>query len=241
MNILVAIDDTDSPDEGATGHLAEEISVEMANRGVGKASRITRHQLFIHSSIPYTSHNSSMAFSVTASSLESVYEIASHMLEERSISGSDPGLCLVDVGSMNDRQRRELMEFGRDAKRRVLSKEEAYSTAARIGVRLSEHGGTGGGVIGALAGAGLRLSGNDGRFRGWLDGSCGEVSVAGLVAMQDIDEVRAYRTHEVLGSEDKVEIRGRMKTVLLGGRVVLLVYRENGVWKNCLKEQLKDY
>jgi hypothetical protein len=241
MNILVAIDDTDSPDEGATGHLAEEISVEIASRGVGKASRITRHQLLVHPSIPYTAHNSSMAFYVTASGLEGVYGIASSVLESKSTSGSDPGLCLVDVESINDWQRRELVEFGREAKRSVLNKEEAYSTAARLGVRLSEHGGTGGGVIGALAGAGLRLSGNDGRFRGWLDGSCGTVKVADLLVMQGIDEVRAYRAHDLLGSDEDVEIEGRMKTVLLGNRAVLLVYREGGVWKNCLKEQLKDY
>lgn len=31
----------------------------------------------------------------------------------------------------------------------------------------TEHGGTGGGIIGALAVIGLRLHGSDGRFRGW--------------------------------------------------------------------------
>ena len=52
-------------------------------------------------------------------------------------------------------------------KHRVLTKQAAYQTAEQAGIHLSEHGGTGDGVIGALAGVGLRLSGCDGRIRGW--------------------------------------------------------------------------
>ncbi len=44
---------------------------------------------------------------------------------------------------------------------------EDRSVARQAGIHLSEHGGTGDGVVGAVAGIGLRLSGNDGRYRGW--------------------------------------------------------------------------
>ncbi len=51
----------------------------------------------------------------------------------------------------------------------LLTKQEAYMLANTTGVHLSENGGTGDGIVGALAGTGLRLDGNDGRFRGWLE------------------------------------------------------------------------
>lgn len=49
-----------------------------------------------------------------------------------------------------------LVAFGQKAKTQVLTKDEAYRFAAEHFIHLTEHGGTGLGVIGALAGAGLR-------------------------------------------------------------------------------------
>ena len=47
---------------------------------------------------------------------------------------------------------------------------DAYLLAEQFPeLSLSEHGGTGDGVIGALAGVGLRLSGSDGRIKGKID------------------------------------------------------------------------
>lgn len=51
----------------------------------------------------------------------------------------------------------DLVDFGRRAKNEVLTKDLAYDLAVKLGVPLSEHGGTGDGVIGAVAGSGLRL------------------------------------------------------------------------------------
>jgi hypothetical protein len=50
----------------------------------------------------------------------------------------------------------------------VLTKQEAYDLAYYLGIHLSEHGGTGDGIIGAMAGVGLRLSGNHGEAKGLL-------------------------------------------------------------------------
>ena len=61
----------------------------------------------------------------------------------------------------------DFLAFGQAAKRRPCTKEEAYAIAAASdAILLREYGGTGDGVIGALAGAALRLAGNDGHFRG---------------------------------------------------------------------------
>ncbi|MGI6033785.1 MAG: hypothetical protein ACOX69_10245, partial [Coriobacteriales bacterium] len=57
--------------------------------------------------------------------------------------------------------------YGFRAQREVIEKSEALALAERIPwLSLWDLGGTGAGVIGALAGVGLRLSGGDGRFRG---------------------------------------------------------------------------
>ena len=62
---------------------------------------------------------------------------------------------------------RRLVEFGEQAKVRFCSIEEAYKLAQSIPcVSLEACCGNESGVVGALAGVGLRLGGNDGRFRG---------------------------------------------------------------------------
>lgn len=232
--LAVAIDDTDSVDEGATGKLAELIAVELAKRGV--VTGITRHQLFVHELIRYTSHNSAMAFMVREVSAGEVFDTSSRILEENSVDGSDPGLCIVSVS--DEETKRDLIDFGRRAKRCVLRKDEAMRIAQkhRETISLTAHGGDGSGVIGALAGAGLRISGNDGRFRGWLDLE-GEIKVKEL--LKRVDEVRSPTGS--LEPDEVVLIEGRAKAVLLGGMSVLLVRMEGGVWRNLSREEVKRY
>jgi hypothetical protein len=59
------------------------------------------------------------------------------------------------------------MVFAQRAKLKVLSIREAQQTAADTGVQLMGLTRTSGGIIGALAGLGLRRAGEDGRFL-WL-------------------------------------------------------------------------
>ena len=62
MKVLIAIDDTDNLETPGTGHLASDLIDLLEKEGLGKGSPITRHQLYVHEDIPYTSHNSSMCF-----------------------------------------------------------------------------------------------------------------------------------------------------------------------------------
>jgi hypothetical protein len=96
--------------------------------------------------------------------LDDVIDYCCAQLRALSVPESDPGLCVAVTERLRAPQ--ELIAFGRKAKKHILSKIEAYALAESLSVHLSEQGGTGQGVIGALAGAGLRLSGNDGRFSG---------------------------------------------------------------------------
>lgn len=103
-------------------------------------------------------------------------------------------------------------------------------------MHLSEHGGTGGGVIGALAGAGLRLGGNDGRIKGkYFVGRQGEVLAAEEILQgTNIDEIREENGGALQGQE-RVMLGEKVKAVLMEGKVVLLVERTDGDLKNGAK------
>lgn len=248
MHIYLSIDDTDNIDTPGSGHLAEKIARELQHNGLASGySPITRHQLFVHEAVPYTSHNSSMCFAadIESKSLEDVVQFASRLLEQGSAPGSDPGLCIAVDSDTLDRQ--ALIEFGVRAKRNLLTKQDACALARMTGVHLSEHGGTGDGIIGALAAVGLRLHGSDGRFRGWLcPGKAGQIitgeefcthfAVDGVV---DEDGWNVPKEGAIVLAEDKV------KTVFLNHRRVIPVTR-NGTaddvpWITLGKAAVKRY
>jgi hypothetical protein len=245
MQILVCIDDTDDLESKGTGQLAEEIAAKIKADGWGHTTGITRHQLFVHPDIPYTSHNSAMCFKaeIQEKYFQHVINYASQYLLEQSAPSADPGLCVANIASM--RSPDSLIEFGLRAKREVITKEEAYQTAKFQGIHLSEHGGTGQGVIGALAGAGLRLSGNDGRYKGKikLNRAPGAMTVKELLECTSIERVQSL-TGDLLDPADAIDVGTEIKTVHLGHRRVLLVSpaaQDNKRWVLCSKQQLKCF
>jgi len=243
--ILVCIDDTDNLESKGTGHLAEILRHDIETRFGGKTTRITRHQLFVSDDIPYTSHNSAMCFKgeIETSLLDEMIHYAGELLEKLSAEGSDPGLCVAVADRINEKER--LINFGCDATCKVLNKESAFKLAADSGIHLSEHGGTGGGIIGALAGVGLRLGGNNGRFKGWLDVKENDriISAERLLSDYDIDEIRAV-CGETVNPGDIISLDERIKTVLLDGHCVLPVKKNsngNSEWINLSREEIRKY
>jgi len=168
MNLFVCIDDTDNYDSIGTGELLENMMGEAAVKGLARAGFTVRYQLYIHDDIPYTSHNSSMCCAAQTDDRASFTSFCGKYLEENSAEGSDPGLCILTDDPALDYS--VLIEFGKRAQSEVLTKEQAYETARKFGseLNLSEHGGTGGGVIGALAGVALRAGKEEGRIKGKL-------------------------------------------------------------------------
>ncbi|WP_094602964.1 hypothetical protein SPSIL_041020 [Sporomusa silvacetica DSM 10669] len=247
MQILVCIDDTDNIDSRGTGELAEMIMRELENRGWGKCSWVTRHQLLLDPTIPYTSHNSSMCFTadILQEHLQSVIDYASEFLKRESVAEADPGLCVVAITDLLDKQ--SLIDFGFKAKREVITKEEAYNLVERTHIHLSEHGGNGQGVIGALAGAGLRLSRNDGRLKGSLKINAPDniITVHNLCLHPAIDEVRSL--DEIQVGDNEIVLLGKLvKPLFINGKAVILVEKvlaDDGqfLWKTCSKNQLSAY
>lgn len=249
MRILVAIDDTDNLESKiGTGKRAAQLIDLLEERGWGQAEVITRHQLLVDPAIPYTSHNSAMcfAFDLAAGRLPDLIELSADYLAANSDPGSDPGLCVTEVEKLAAPGR--LIAFGYRAKEQVLSKTDAYDLAHELDIHLSEHGGTGQGVVGSLAGIGLRLSGSDGRLRGKLQysGSDEVTSVGELRRQTGVDLVKSLDGRHIMADDEQVRLGETLKGVMLLGQQVLLVYPTekpfNKVqWQTCTKNQLRAY
>jgi len=151
-----------------------------------------------------------------------VVDWAGTTLAAESVEAADPGLCVAALSRIGSPER--LIDYGRGAKERIFTKEDAYGLARALGVHLSEHGGTGLGVIGALAGAGLRLSGNDGRFKGKfrIPGDGDGVALVSQIKTHGVDDVRTT-TGDSVADQERVIVGDECKLVLLDHGAVLLV------------------
>jgi hypothetical protein len=247
MKILICIDDTDNLESRGTGQLASMLAMNIESKGWGKGSFVTRHQLFVHPDVPYTSHNSSMCFVADMGDryLAPMIDHAAMFLENESAPGSDPGLCVAVLDRLSSPD--QIIEFGRKAKRQVLTKAEAREMADLHGIHLSEHGGTGGGIIGALAGMGLRLSGNDGRVKGklYFGSADGVVSVREILARGYVDTVRSVSGEQLCGDE-RIRLGEKVKAVFLENLSVLLVVPEKESaddvrWQTIPRQELNGY
>ena len=125
------------------------------------------------------------------------------------------------------------MRFGRRAQEEILTKEEAYEAASAYPgtVYLSEHGGTGEGVIGALAGAGLRLTGSDGRIKGKIKPENGPVklTVEELCRKYPVDRI-VSEDGEILPDDTVLYFAEASKAVYMDRLVTLVAVKKDGVW-----------
>ncbi len=253
-HVVVCIDDTDDETKStSTGEIAEIIGGRATQElGAAVLLGISRHQLLLAPGIKYTSHNSSMCFEalVDADKVDDLRELAIEAIDANKVPAADPGLCIAVLPDADDQADvGRLVAFGQKAKSVACTKDEAYALARSIPwVRLSEHGGDGSGVIGAIAGVGLRLSGSDGWFRGKWD--LGKRVGAG----HTVGEARQILSEQVAGPVRIVDLAGaplpdglgldvgnkQVKPVLMGGAVTLLCSVEDGLALPCSKTQLDD-
>ncbi|MBS7526284.1 hypothetical protein KHM83_06315 [Fusibacter paucivorans] len=223
MKFFLCLDDTDNVDSIGTGELVERIKREIAAQGIGKCHHITRHQLLIHEAIPYTSHNSSMCLEGEAPrcSMRLIQDIGIDIIRKFRAAGSDPGFCMIGNPTINEKNM--LIHYGQRATTEVLTKQEAYDLAYYLGIHLSEHGGTGDGIIGAMAGIGLRLSGNHGEAKGLLKRVENQrFTVKALQADYDI-EVTETTMGKVVPENAEILIYQPTKVILKDHRFTLLV------------------
>jgi hypothetical protein len=157
--ILIGIDDTDNDTSAGTGQLSRWLAREIELRG-GRVPGITRHQFLLDDRIRYTTHNSGACLAVEWTRAVNDLHFCSELIETWSADGSDPGICIVQIDAVPP----QVMDWGDAATQTVLQKADALKLAEVQGIYLKALGGTGDGVIGALASVGLRAKGENGRF-----------------------------------------------------------------------------
>jgi hypothetical protein len=222
--IYVGLDDTDMLDSPGTNklarHLVEQLRDEFACR------LIVRHQLLEDPRVPCTRKNGCASIvleqlSGAATDPEALAARIRPIMLAWCPAGSDPGLCIATA--VPD----QVVEWGRRAKRELVTQAESREIAKATGVVLEGLGGNNDGVIGALAAVGLLATRNDGRVV-YLGGNAedlldvtGSLSVEAILA-RGIDEVRNVETSETI-LRGEVLLAKRLRPNYRGGRVVLYV------------------
>ncbi len=245
MRLLVCIDDTDSKtSEKGTGAIADDIRRMIRNHFGVTPSFVSRHQLLIHPNVPYTSHNSSMCFGVELPEdrYEELVEQTREIVSTESDPESDPGLAIANIDTVDVKQ---IVDYGKECKRRLMTKADAYQVAKQAGFFLEELGGTGDGVIGAAAGIGLRLWGFDGTMKGKpKDLEPGHV--------YDLSELTKSRFIERVVTEDgspipedgKLRLPNKTKVAVYEGILSMFVEpdpEEEGFWSPLDRERAKHF
>lgn len=242
MKLYICVDDTDDLTKStSTGKIADLIAKEIADMGGRAEQGITRHQLLLHDDIDYTSHNSSMCMVIEIEGVElsRIKQAAEKILRENMAQSADPGLCFCRLDEL--KQPQALIAYGKRAQNEVIQKQEAYDLAAQIGgTILEEYGGTGCGVIGALAGVGLRLSGNDGVFRGGKGGKFdGQThTVEEWRALTGIEQFVDFEDGGILREDTEITLGDQLKTTLVDHKRTLVAAQKGAGYTACKKKDL---
>lgn len=224
--LFIGIDDTDIIDSPGTGRLARDIAATLAERWplIG----ITRHQLLNDPRVPMTARNSAnvIHLKVEANTVDLTQladDVAALMLA-RFQPGSDPGLCVALAVPQ------PAVEFGYYTKTTLVTQEEARRLADTHGLILRALGGTGGGIIGALAAVALASTGEDGRF----------IAVGQIRELRGVQPVETVTAAGISGvrtltgqvvSSGLIETGDKIRPALIGGEAVLLVEPAGEGWR----------
>ena len=245
MRLLIGIDDTDNKESRGTGYNSRQLAAAIEAEKHGKVRGITRHQLFVHPEIPYTSQNSSACLEVTTNNYNEIKDFCRNFMRQIGAVGSDVGLCIIQ----RDKVSEEIIKWGVDAKSIVLKMHDAVEKAHRNEIYLEGLTGTKDGIIGALAAVGLRGGGNDGRFI-WLSSkkNLRDIEhdihkVEDLIKNAGIDMVQPIEK-EVVSPSEKVYLNNWARPVLRDNNSVLLIEKainnNSYDWKCATKEFVKS-
>lgn len=244
MKLLIGIDDTDNKESRGTGFRARQLATLIEEHKLGLVRGITRHQLFVHEDIAYTSQNSSACLDVESDFYDEIKTFCSDFLLTESAPGSDAGLCIAEWDAISEK----IQDWGKKAKVEVLTLEASIRLAGEEDIFLCGLTGTKIGQIGALAAVGLRKTGNDGRFI-WLSGTgelrdfdSGSYAVSELKQKAGIQKVKDLNLHDIPENEI-VLCDGWTRPVLLKNNSVLFVEKTKFAkheWKTVTKEYIRS-
>jgi hypothetical protein len=220
--IYVGLDDTDVAGSPGTNQLARLLVSAVA--ADFRCVRIVRHQLLEDPRVPCTTKNGSASITLEPLGHAVINDLAVRIrghMHSWFVQGSDPGLCVTSSVPP------AVVAFGRRSKCEFVMQDEAHEIAGRHGIWLEGLGGTGGGVIGALAAVGLAATASDGRvvqLATWPDDVNGVTSIDFL--HQRGVTVRLRRGGEEI-DDGLVDVGKRLRPNRRNGENVLFVERQN--------------
>ena len=226
MRIFVAIDDSRQIDGAKAGQTASILTKFIEENGWGKCAIPSRHRLYSHPATGCKKHNTARSFAADIGEqyLGDFIDHACRLIIRTGASESNAGLA-VAVPELTENTD-DLIDYAYRAKEQIVSKAEALEFGKKPGIFLFELSGNGKGIIGALAGAGLRITGNDGQFRGKLHIGTGEdyiATVEEIVNGSYVEQVKNMN-FENIGADECVRMGEKVKIVLLDHKYTLMVF-----------------
>ncbi len=222
MRYLVGIDDTDNAESRGTGYKARMLAERLNMEANFTVKSVSRHQLYIHPDIRYTSKNSSACIDITVDNSDVLTNISAEFMRDNCELGSDGGLCIVSYKDAPE----DLLNWGLDAKKKVLNIHDAWKFASRHTIFLEGFTGDKGGVIGALAAVALRKSGSDGRII-FLNGKIKLRELKGIYLIRSIknltriDDVLDLNKKK-LNENERISLHDWVRPVIKNNKIILL-------------------
>lgn len=238
--ILIGIDDTDNKESRGTGFLSRQLGKLIEANSLGSVKGITRHQLYVHEDIPFTSRNSSACLAIDSENMNPLHSLCRDYLVRNSADGSDAGLAIAMYKTIPD----EIIDFGLRAKREILTRSRTKELAEKHNIILEGLTGTQDGIIGSLAAVGLRKYGNDGRFI-WLQGKdlrdlSGICTVEKALEDTGIDSVVDMQGN-IIGANEKINVGNWVRPVIRNNKVLLIAEKISNHYEYGWKIASKDY
>ena len=216
---IIGIDDTDAEGAPGTGALVRVLSAHVESGGWGVSLGVTRHELMRSDKISDGGHNFCYALAIeTDRSVLDLEDDLVDYLRGVAAKGSDPGLAIMSRHA----DLPHVLAFGRRCQTEVMRLDWAQTFANESNVSLRGLGRDRRGAIGALAAAGLRAGGNDGRFidlRGIRD--LEGVVTAGQMRERTAVDLIVSEAGEPIDRDDRVETFGWIRPRLEGGKSVV--------------------
>lgn len=228
--IYVGIDDTDMPDTPGTNKLALHLAYLLDDDY--ETRWIIRHQLLEDPRVPCTNRNGCVSLELaprtpahTAAAL--ISRLRDEILRWVPV-GSDPGLCVVEHAP------ERFTDWGRRAQSELVDQQTALRLASDANVYLEPLGGTGDGVIGALAAVGLLATWNSGRVIRSHRVRPGALDLRGTFTAEEIFN---FGVDEILSLDDnakittgQVDLGKRLRPNMRERKMVLYVAPQEEGW-----------
>jgi len=161
---FIGIDNTDGPGCEGTGALVRALAAAIDEAGWGQSMGVTRHELLQSDKITYTNENFTYAMGLqTDRDPMDLEDYLVDYVREHASREADPGVAILSRHSDMD----HILSFGRRSQQEVMRHDWALQFSQEGNVALRGLGAKRLGMTGALAAAGLRAGGQDGRFIDW--------------------------------------------------------------------------